>query len=177
MGLELGWMSPAILACFVSSIVLATAFVRRQRKIDYPLLDLKLFNDKTLRNGMQAFSFSLMTVGGVLFLLPFYLEDFRRLNTHITGMIMMLPSLRQFIGPYTGSLSAKFTPRRVCMACMLLGVVAFILFLTLSTRSPLAVIILSLGLFGLSQGFSKAPNATLIMACGPPSVAARYRAS
>ena len=168
MGLELGWMSPVILGCFALSIALTTAFVLRERKIDYPLLDLKLFSDKALRNGMLAFSFSLSTIGGVLFLFPFYLEEFRGLDTHVAGMIMILPSLGQFVGPYTGSLSAKYSPQRVCIGGMLLGIAAFTLFLALGTQSSLALIIVSLGLIGLSQGFSKAPNAALIMGCAPP---------
>ena len=168
MGLELGWMSPEILSCFALSIALAIAFIRRERKINHPLLDLTLFSDKTLRNGMLAFSFSLTTVGGVLFLFPFYLEEFRGLNTHIAGMIMMLPSLGQFVGPYTGSLSAKYSPQRVCIGGMLLGILAFAAFLALDATSSLILIVVALGLFGLSQGFSKAPNAALIMACAPP---------
>jgi len=168
MGMEYGWQSPIILSCFASSAILAMLFIMREKNIAYPLLDLKLFRNKTMLFSMLAFSSSLITVGGVLFIFPFYLEEFRDLDTHVAGMIMMLPSLGQFVGPFTGSLSQRFGAWRLCMAGMVIGICSFFIFLSLDPLSAIAIIVVSLGLFGLSQGLSKSPNAAMIMACAPP---------
>ncbi|MEE9934988.1 MAG: hypothetical protein K4445_04640, partial [Deltaproteobacteria bacterium] len=48
-----------------------------------------------------------------------------------------------------------------------LGVASFVLFLGLGHDSPLLDIGLALGLFGLSQGLSKAPSIALIMNAAP----------
>ena len=168
MGLEFGWLSPVILSCFASSALLTVLFVIQQRKCDHPLLNLQLFNDKVMLFSMLAFSFSLITVGGVMFIFPFYLEEYRQLDTHVAGAIMMLPSLGQFIGPFTGGIVKRFGAWALCMSGMAVGVCSFFIFIDLGPASLIAIIVVSLGLFGLSQGLSKSPNTALIMSCAPP---------
>ena len=168
MGREHGWNSPIILSSFALSLVLAMAFILRQLRIDHPLIDLRLFKDKVMLLSLLSFSASLMTVGGVLYLFPFYLEEYRKLGTHEAGMIVMLVSLGQFIGPCTGKLSERFGTRRLCIIGMLLGLGSFILFLQFDFLTSVAFIVISLGLFGLSQGLSKSPNVTLILGRAQP---------
>lgn len=168
MGREYGWLSPIILSCFASSAILTVLFIIQERKSDHPLLNLKLFNDKVMLFSMLAFSSSLITVGGVMFIFPFYLEEYRQLDSHVAGTIMMLPSLGQFIGPFTGSISKRFGAWMLCMAGMAVGIGAFFIFMKLDSVSSIATIVVSLGLFGLSQGLSKSPNAAMIMSCAPP---------
>jgi EmrB/QacA subfamily drug resistance transporter len=167
-GHVIGWTSPMIVSCFTLSLILAAAFIVREQRIDYPLVDLKLFRNKLLLYSMLAISASLMTVGGVLYLFPFYLEECRKLGTHEAGMIVMLVALGQFVGPFTGKLSELFGIWWLCVLGMLIGLCSFLLFLDLGPLTSVAFIVLSLGLFGLSQGLSKSPNASIIMGCSPP---------
>jgi EmrB/QacA subfamily drug resistance transporter len=168
MGREHGWNSPTIIACFLIAGLSAMAFIRQEKKIPYPLLNLAVLRDKVMLFGTLSLSASLMTVGGVLFIFPFYLEEYRNLDTHVAGMIMMLLSFGQFIGPYMGGISQKFGIVRICLAGLLLGFLSFLLFIGLDPMTKLLFIVFYLGLFGLSQGIGKAPNAALVMACAPP---------
>jgi DHA2 family metal-tetracycline-proton antiporter-like MFS transporter len=168
-GLEWGWTSPAILACFGASALALALFIRREKKIDYPLIRFRLFTSRIIAFGLLSLSVSLMTAGGVLFIFPFYLMESRGLDVHIAELIMILLSLGQFIGPYMGRLSKKFGESSVCLAGLAVGVLSFLFFLGLGHETPLYLICLALGLFGLSQGISKAPSIALVMDCAPPA--------
>lgn len=168
-GREWGWHSPVILSCFALAVVAALLFFIREKNIDYPLIDLNLFRDRVLLLGLIALSTSLMTVGGVLFIFPFYLIEYRGLDAQAAGFVMILLSLGQFAGPFTGTLAGRFGSSRVCLIGLGLGLISFLLFSRLDAASSLGFICLALGLFGLSQGIGKAPNASIIMACAPPT--------
>jgi len=168
-GLEWGWTSPSILACFGASGLALILFIQRENKIDYPLIRFRLFTGRMISFGLLSLSVSLMTAGGVLFIFPFYLMEGRGLDVHIAGLIMILLSLGQFVGPYAGRLSEKFSEISVCLTGLAVGVLSFLLFLGLGYETPLFLICLALGLFGLSQGISKAPSIALVMDCAPPA--------
>ncbi len=165
MGREWGWTSPAILSSFCASALMLILFVWREKNISYPLIDFSLFKDRIMIFSLLSLSLSLLTMGGILFIFPFYLIEGRGLDAHFAGAIMILLSAGQFVGPFTGRLSEKFGVLYVCIAGLMIGVVSFLLFLALGPESLLPYIGLSLGLFGLSQGISKAPSISVIMNC------------
>jgi len=165
MGREWGWTSPVILSSFCVSVLTLILFVWREKNISYPLIDFSLFKDRIMIFGLLSLSLSLLTMGGILFIFPFYLIEGRGLDAHFAGAIMILLSAGQFVGPFTGRLSEKFGVLHVCIAGLMIGVVSFLLFLALGPESLLPYIGLSLGLFGLSQGISKAPSISVIMNC------------
>ncbi|MEE9913461.1 MAG: MFS transporter [Deltaproteobacteria bacterium] len=165
MGREWGWTSPVILSSFCVSALMLILFVRREKNISYPLIDLDLFKDRVMIFGLLSLSLSLLTMGGILFIFPFYLIEGRGLDAHFAGAIMILLSVGQFVGPFTGRLSEKFGVLYVCIAGLTSGAASFLLFLMLGPASLLPYIGLSLGLFGLSQGISKAPGISVIMNC------------
>ena len=168
-GREWGWTSPAILTLLCASGLMLVFFIIREKKIDYPLINFTLFRNRVIVFGLLAFGASLLTAGGVLFIFPFYLIECRGFDTHITGGIMILLAVGQFIGPYSGPMSEKFGIISVCLAGLAIGVASFLLFLPLEYESPLPYICLALGLFGLSQGASKASNIAVIINCAPPA--------
>jgi EmrB/QacA subfamily drug resistance transporter len=167
MGRELGWNSPIILSCFALFLIMLVAFCVQERRIAYPLMDFALFRDRNILFPFLAFNASMMTVGGVLFLFPFYLQEFRGLNPHVSGMIMMPIALGQFVGPFSGVLTGRFGVIKVCIAGLLLGCLSFILFLFLDENTPVLFIVAMLCLFGFAQGIGKAPNLTFIMNYAP----------
>jgi len=168
-GLEWGWASPLILTLFGASGLMLILFVLREKKIRYPLIDFQLFRDRVILFGLLSVSASFLTIGGVLFIFPFYLIECRGLDARIAGFIMIFLSVGNFAGPYTGRLTERFGVRAVCLAGLTAGVLSFLLYLGLGYASPLPYICLALGLFGLAQGISKAPYITVIMNCAPPA--------
>ncbi len=163
MGREWGWTSARILGLFAVALCGAVAFVLRERRTAHPLLDLELFRSRRFSLATAAFLIAMATTGGVMFIFPFYLQELRGLAPVAAGAILMVNAAGQFAGPWSGRLANRYGARAVCGAGLALSVVAFALFCLLNDVSPLWFIVVSLGLFGLSQGLNKAPNLTMAL--------------
>lgn len=163
MGREWGWTSARILGLFAVALCGGLAFVLRQRRTAHPLLDLGLFGSRRFTLATAAFLIAMATSGGVMFLFPFYLQELRGLTPVVAGAILMVNAAGQFAGPWSGRLADRYGARAVCGAGLALSVVAFGLFCLLNDVSPLWFIVVSLGLFGVSQGLNKAPNITMAL--------------
>ena len=69
-----GWTSPLIVGTFALGLILASAFVFRERRVSEPMLDLSLFARSRFRWGITSGLLSYLVMFGVLFLVPFYFE-------------------------------------------------------------------------------------------------------
>ncbi len=167
---ELGWTSPEIVFTMAAAGVFAVLFIRRELRIDYPVLNLRLFARPNTFWSTLNFCLSMMVMGGILFLMPFYLQDIRGLEVKVIGLIMSVISFGQFLGPYAGQLGDRMGYKKITMAGVVLGLLAFLMFVTMDYGEPLWWAILGLALFGISQGFNRAPNIQLIMASVPPEI-------
>jgi EmrB/QacA subfamily drug resistance transporter len=163
MGREWGWGSARILGLFAVALCGAVAFVLRERRTAHPLLDLGLFRSRRFSLATAAFLLAMATTGGVMFVFPFYLQELRGFAPVAAGAILMVNAAGQFAGPWSGRLANRYGTRAVCGAGLGLSVVAFGLFYLLNDVSPLWFIVVSLGLFGVSQGLNKAPNITMAL--------------
>jgi EmrB/QacA subfamily drug resistance transporter len=167
MGREFGWTSPTILGSCTASVIFTAAFFFRERHIDYPILDLHFFQNRSFNFALLALIVSLMTFGGVLFLFPFLLIDYMQLTPHAAGMIMMLLAVGQLVSPWTGLLTSRFGIVQICIIGLALGCIPSIIFLFLNDTTSIFIIMISLGLFSFTQGISKAPNISLLMESVP----------
>jgi len=162
-GQEWGWTSARILGLFAVAACGGVAFVLRERRSTHPLLDLGLFRSRRFTLATTAFLIAMATTGGVMFIFPFYLQELRGFAPVAAGAILMVNAIGQFAGPWSGRLANRYGARAVCGAGLGLSVVAFGLFCLLTDVSPLWFIVVSLGLFGVSQGLNKAPNLNMAL--------------
>jgi predicted MFS family arabinose efflux permease len=160
-GREWGWGSAPTILTLAASLGSAFAFVLREQRTAHPLLDLRLFRHRRFSLAAAAFLIAMASTSGVLFLFPFYLQDQRGLAPLAAGTVLMVIAAGQLIGPLAGKLADCFGTRPMCCAGLILSAAAFGIFCLLSDVSPLWLVVLSLGLFGLSLGIGKAPNITL----------------
>jgi len=166
-GLELGWTSLPIVSAFAGALLVAGLFIHHEKRIDYPIINFKLLASRNTLYATISLCLSMMVFGGILFLMPFYLQDVSNLKSNIIGLIMSVISFGQFLGPLAGHLGDKKGHRNIVLIGVSLGLVAFIMFAIMDFGQPLWWIILALTLFGLSQGLNRAPNIQLVMANVP----------
>jgi len=167
---EKGWASPVIVFMLIASLVFGFLFIYRELHVDYPVLNLRLFSRRNTLWSTVNLCLSMMVMGGILFLMPFYLQDIRHLEVRVIGLIMTLISLGQFLGPYAGQLGDRIGHKKMAMVGVVLGLLAFLLFVTMDYGEPLWWVIAGIVLFGISQGLNRAPNIQLILASVPPEI-------
>ena len=68
-GVERGWLSAITLACFLAAIAAAVLFVRRERSAVFPMLDLKVFENGTVRGAVIAQLGTAIAMAAIMFAL------------------------------------------------------------------------------------------------------------
>ena len=92
------WM-PAL--ALLLGIAAGTAFVRRQRHLEHPLVDLRLFGNRTFRSAL-ILSFGTALVGaGTLLLVSIYLQNVTGLSPLKAGLLLLVPNVLMIIGNLT----------------------------------------------------------------------------
>lgn len=91
-------LDPLSFGFVVLGIVLGAVFVRRQRGLDYPLLDLALFKRPTFSAAIAAYALSALAMFGIYIFVTQYLQLVLGLSPLAAGMVMLPWSLGFTVG-------------------------------------------------------------------------------
>jgi EmrB/QacA subfamily drug resistance transporter len=163
-----GWAAPDRLASLVAGGACGYLFVRRERRIDDPMIDFSIF-----RNGLFSMSVACVLILFVAtfcvnIVLPFYLQDALGLSPSQAGLLLLASPLASgLLAPLSGYLADRLSAKALTaagLAVLLAGLLAMGSF-GLGT-SP-AVVAACLLLFGAGSGIFNSPNTKLIMSHAP----------
>jgi len=164
-----GWGAPAVVSAFAAVVIFLLLFLWQELRCPSPLLDLSLFRTRPLSAAMAGNFFYLMLVGGLTFVLPFYLTLVRHLSPGDAGLVMMIsPGISIIVSRLSGSLSDRIGPRTVCivaavaMAAASLGIIGF------DTATPFTWIFGLLALLGIGRALYVTAVLTMIMSFSEP---------
>lgn len=164
-----GWASPPTLVALAVAAVLIVAFVRWELHTDHPMLDVRLFRNRSFAIGSSTITLQYMAMFGLYFSLAQYLQFAHGYTALETAVIGLPIGVFAMIGaPISARNVGRFGPRRVvgtgllvsCSGLLLLG-------LTSSATVSVVVIVLGFSLIGLGNGQTTAPSTTLIMGAVP----------
>ncbi|CAI6032629.1 MFS transporter [Cohnella rhizoplanae] len=168
LGQQYGYAEWPIVASLVGALLLFVWFIRYERRIEAPLLQLSLF-----RHPM----FSLSIICGFLvfvsnscfnIIAPFYVQDILGLSPSQAGLLMMLfPMIMVVVAPLSGALSDRIGSELLTFAGLLVLVVAQLGLARLHQDSPVALAGAWMALLGLGSGLFQSPNNSLIMSKVP----------
>ena len=163
-GKRIGWTSPLVIILAIAAVVLLALFIRREKTCKDPLLDLRFFTNVRFVLTIIATFMAYILITGNAFLLPFYLEFVKGLNTKQTGMVLLVYSLIYvFLSSPAGRLADKVMPRLLTSIAMLSAAVCTYTF-ALSLKNPgLAPAIVFLMWLGFSYVFFFSPNNKQVM--------------
>ena len=165
-GNALGWTSPAIVGLFAAAAVLAAAFVRRERRVSSPMLDLSLFRRVPFTAGIASGLLSYLVLFGVLFVVPFYLERALHLDPARSGLVLgVMPVALGITAPVAGRLADRIGARPLTVAGM--AVVAAVMGLLVVAHGSLLVVTAELVVLGVGLGTFTPPNNAAIMGSVP----------
>ena len=149
----------AAVAVLLLGVALGVVFIRRQRRLRQPLLDLALFERPTFRAAIAAYALSGLAMMGVYILITQHLQLVLSLTPLQTGLAILPWS----VGFVVGSLGAPALARRMpvtvaIVRCLVLAAAGFIAIVFVGTEQGVAAVVV--GTLLMSLGL--APVVTLV---------------
>jgi len=163
-----GWTSPWVFLLAIVSGALLFAFVRRERRIAYPMLDLTLFSRRAFSSATVSAILNYVCVYGIVFLVPFYLIQGRGLRTGEAGALLTAQPLAMMISaPISGTLSDRVGVRIPATAGMAVLACGLFLLSRVGESTPFLQVEMALVVCGLGTGTFIAPNTSGLMGAAP----------
>lgn len=163
-----GWTSVLTIGSLVFSVGLLWAFIKYEKRIQSPMLDLSLFHSATFNASVGSAVINYICMYSVMFLLPFFLMDGRGLTATQSGFILLAqPLVMALVVPISGSLSDKIGTRRLTVTGMVIMVVGLSIISLGSATSPFWWTIAGLVVNGLGIGIYISPNNSALMGAAP----------
>jgi len=167
-GSSWGFASPGFLGCIAAGIAGLCLFIWRETAAAFPLMQLRLFRNKTFSLANTVCMISYLGQQLITYMMPFYLINVIMLNSGAAGLIMLAsPLLMLASSPLGGILCDKKGTRlpanlglvMICAGCLIMilfgGTMAF------------GVAIGTLMLVGAGNGFSVSSINTAIIGAAP----------
>jgi len=165
-----GLTSPIIIASTVAAAVLLWLFIRRERRIPEPLVNLDLFRIIPFAGGILAIVLSYAMLYGIFFLMSFALVRGYHASPLAAGLrLAIIPVALGIVAPFSGTLHDRLGVRIVLLSGMGICIAALILISVVLTGTPdsLPRVTVALAVFGAGLGLFIAPNNSATMSAAP----------
>ena len=169
-GHALGWTSPVILGSLALSVMLLVGFVRLERLVTSPMLDMELFRNWSFSGPAISAILNYICIYTITFLMPFYLIQGREFSPTKAGITLTaMPIVMALVAPLSGTLSDRIGTRLPTITGMAVLAVGLLLLSGLGPTTPPAQIALRLGIVGFGIGIFVSPNTSALMGAAPRS--------
>ena len=160
-----GWASPAIYLPMALGIVAFAAFLRRQAKVEQPMMPLELFRVRNFGMGNIATTFIYGALSLVFFLLAVFLQQVGGYPATVAAIaILPVMILLMVLSSRFGALSGRYGPRLFMTAGPILMAAACLLMLTVSADVNYWTQLLpGIVVFGLGLAVTVAPLTSAIL--------------
>lgn len=153
---------------FAVGVLFGWLFVRRQRSLTTPMLDMSLFRRGTFSGAILVNLLSVVGLVGFLYFVAQHLQLVVGLSPMIAG-VALLPGLVLMIasGLLIVPVAKRFAPRIVVPAALSFSVVAYVM-VAFST-ADLTQLIVAFALLGIGIGAAETVSNELILSSAPPA--------
>ncbi|HTE60530.1 MAG TPA: MFS transporter, partial [Solirubrobacteraceae bacterium] len=164
-----GWTSAPVVGAGAFAAVALVAFAVRQRRIEEPLLDVRLFKNPRFTAASATIMALFFALFGFLFLSTQYLQFVLGYSPTGAGL-RVLPYAAAMIvcAPLSSKLVARFGTKRVTTTGMLLFSLGLAIAATVTTSSGYGPLGIALLFMGAGMGLAGAPATESIMGSLPP---------
>ncbi len=159
-----GWKSLKILSLGILTLIFGGLFYFRDKKINYPMINFKMFKIKSFSFGNIAVMTSYMTMFTNAILLPFFLQEMLKFNAFYTGLLILPYSVASsIVAPFAGSYAGKHGSKLLTRIGPVVYIVSLLIFTTFNMNTkPIEVVLTSI-LMGIGNGLFQSPSNTAIM--------------
>jgi len=164
-GIE-GWTQPVVIGGAVVFAVCLPLFLRLERRVPEPLLDLSLFRSRIFAIGNLSQLLNATSRMGLLFLLVFYFQGPQQRDPVTAGLLVTpIAALMFLLSPLSGWISDHIGSRvPATVGLSLTGVGLLVMGLTIGRTTSYPMLAVGMGLVGAGAGIFTSPNASSIMA-------------
>jgi EmrB/QacA subfamily drug resistance transporter len=163
-----GWTSGPVVGCLLVGLALLVAWGIIELRVPSPMLDLRLFAQRTF--SAPVFS-ALLSYGASIttsFLLPFALIQGRGLSPAQAGLILTCqPIVMAITASISGSLSDRIGSRIPATSGMVVQAIGLFLLSRVTLDTPISLIVGMLLLTGLGIGLFTSPNNSAVLGAVP----------
>lgn len=159
-----GWQSLKIISLGILTLLFGGLFYFRDKKINYPMINFKMFKIKPFTFGNIAVMTSYMTMFTNAILLPLFLQQIMRYNAFVTGLLILPYSVAScIVAPFAGSYSGKHGSRLLTLIGPSIYILALLIFTTFNTNTNMFQIILASFIMGCGNGCFQSPSNNAIL--------------
>ena len=163
-----GYRSPAMLGLFALSVLAFALFMRTERRVQDPLINLAIFRNAQFSLNLSMRLISFIVLGGVYLLLPFYLTNMLQLEPVVVGLLLTTSWVSFGVAsPIAGILSDRLGYRRIAGAGLVLMAFGCYAVSTLSVDTSILGYVLRVSVLGLGMGMFQSPNNSAVMGSVP----------
>jgi EmrB/QacA subfamily drug resistance transporter len=160
-----GWAGARSLVGFTASAVLLAAFIVREQRAAYPMLDVRLFRNMRFSAASGAVTVSFFTLFGFIFLITQYFQFVRGYAPLSAGVRLLPVALSVGVGSVVGTQLAVRAGTKLVVSAGLLAMAGFYGWVAATASATLSygVIAAQMVVYGLGMGLTSAPATESIM--------------
>jgi EmrB/QacA subfamily drug resistance transporter len=167
-GEKSGWLSSSILICAAVSIISFIIFYNTEMNAACPMLDFKLFKNKTFSSGIFCAYISYTVIYFTNIINPFYLQHILNLTPQKAGLIIMVyPAVSAVAAPLGGLITDKIGYKLPTLIGLTFTCIGIFSMSFLNIYSSNLDIISRMSILGMGYGLFQSPNTTGIMISVP----------
>lgn len=159
-----GWKSLKIISLGTLTLIFGGLFYFRDKKINYPMINFKMFKIQSFTFGNIAVMTSYMTMFTNAILLPLFLQKIMQYNAFVTGLLILPYSIASsIVAPFAGSYSGRYGSKILTRIGPCIYVLALIIFTTFGLNTKMWQVILASIIMGIGNGCFQSPSNNAII--------------
>lgn len=165
---QLGFSSPTVLISLFVSVILFCFFIRREKRIEMPLLELSLFHSKWFSISLICSFITFLAIFCSNIVMPFYLQDALGLSPKNAGAFLSIyPLVLALAAPVSGYISDKIGSEILTLIGLCLISAGLLLMSTLDASPNYWAMGIYVGIMSLGNALFQSPNTSLVMSTLP----------
>ncbi|MFC0623359.1 MFS transporter [Kribbella deserti] len=153
-------------------LALAVVFVRRQRGLDQPLMDVRLFASRSFATALIIMLLGAAIGGGTILVVNLYLQSVAGLSPLQAGLWMVPSGLAMVAAAMSApALARRFRPATVIAAGLFVAAAGYLLLAQVSTTHGLLITVVGVTIASAGSGPQAALSTNLVLGSTPPEKA------
>ncbi|UXR74257.1 MULTISPECIES: MDR family MFS transporter [unclassified Staphylococcus] len=161
MASDMDILSAQILVPFVIGLIAVVIFIRRQLKLEIPILDFRVLQVRNYRRGMLIFVIVVMSLFASEIVMPMYLQGPMGFSAKLAGLILLPGALLNgLLSPVMGRIFDSIGPRKMILPGLVTLLAVMIFYTTIHPGVPVWQFIVAYMLLMVAVAAIMMPSST-----------------